>query len=413
MAILHFDGFDTYAVLPGGETQVGVNASAPLLASGWTGDGITTTAGTRHQIIRPAAATVEEPRHWMSSSAGDTSTTTTSTFITGTTGRYRTSSPNDVKAVIGFKVASVGNIGGNLGYSFVCRFALGKRFIELNVSELEVGRIGLVTAFFQGLEVAISPTQQANINGGAVLPSPTNNPATLFNSTFTHASSNTIELEIDPVNDTATCWINNIFVGSLPCLEHPTYDEGAGPVLIMARSGRRSSGTAAIAPRPYAITDLYMLNGVGPTNVARLGKVKVLTRLPTDDVQAEFDRPGGAASNSEVASQVPPSSSNYLTGINIGDTDLYSSTNFDFSNEAIIATGITVSGFKTDPAGNNIAPVLSVAGTVYELNEVQLPVGQTYGTHTVVAETNPATGLPFTKTALDATNFGVRVTSAE
>lgn len=154
---------------------------------------------------------------------------------------------------------------------------------------------------------------------------------------------------------------------------------------------------------------MYVVDSDGTSPTSRLGKVKVVTRVPTGDVLATFTRPSGASTNAAVAGQIPPSSSNFLTGIADGDTDLYSAPAFSFSNESIIATAIMTSGFKTDATGNDVQAALSVDGTVYTGPVTTLPVGTTFATTATIFTTNPATGLKFTKAELDAASFGMRV----
>ncbi|MNC61891.1 hypothetical protein D3C75_1118620 [compost metagenome] len=124
----------------------------------------------------------------------------------------------------------------------------------------------------------------------------------------------------------------------------------------------------------------------------------------------QFTRPDTSNSNADVAGQVPPLFNPSLIGVKEGDTDLYGSTAFNFTNEAIIATSVTTTGYKTDPTGNDIAPVLSVSGTPYVGNTNVVPISASLmKSEQHIYELNPKTGLPFVKTDLDATTFGVTV----
>ncbi len=216
---------------------------------------------------------------------------------------------------------------------------------------------------------------------------------------------NTVEMELTA--STLTVWINNVYVGSVNTNGAGTgiryFKTGFGPQLV----GQNAS---SVYYMHTAVSDFYALNGLGTTHTSRLGKVKVVTRLPASDASVTFTRPDTVNSNAEVAGQVPPKNSPALTGVKEGDTDLYAAPAFDFTNEAIIATSVNIAGFKTDPSGNDLAPVLSIGGTKYAGSAVTMPIGSSkIAVGQAIFAVNPKTGLAFTKSDLDSTNFGVKV----
>lgn len=223
-------------------------------------------------------------------------------------------------------------------------------------------------------------------------------------------AANTVEIQVT-AEGKVTVWINNQFVGS--CTFADTSRVVNIRYVTMLSLGQRylSSSTSSSSVYEFnAITDVYVLNGLGTRNTTRLGKVKVVSRLPVTDSAVQFSRPDTANTNASVAAQRPAVMNPSLTGVKEGDTDLYGSTAFGFTNEAIIATSVTTAGYKTDPTGNDIAPVLSVGGTKYVGSTNQVPISSTQMKQKQhVYEVNPKTGLPFTKTDLDATTFGVTV----
>lgn len=400
MSLLYFDGFDTYGVVPESTAITGVSAGPALKAAGWTGNGIDST--TMLQISRPAAAAVPEARNWLS-----TNGLTGNLTSTGISGRmqYNTTSTNG-KVIAGFKVAA-GTPYTNTSnfWPFMARVAYGSHFAEVGAY------LGSAPGSLNGVylrTVSIWNDPAIVVDGVCSNVTPTGADIILASS-WVPTAVNTIEIELDTINNTATLWINNVFVKTMPALPNellqanPAHQQPASLVF-----GEGHSSPVSYHPR-WFYTDVYVVDGAGDSMNSRLGKVRVHTRLPTGDVQAELSKPNGASTNASVAGQVPPSSSNFLTGVNVDDTDLYSSAPFDFSNEAIIATAVSVSAFKTDPAGNNLAPVIQVDGTTHELPAIDLPVGTTYGSKMSIITTNPATGLPFTKNTLDTTAFGVRV----
>lgn len=218
---------------------------------------------------------------------------------------------------------------------------------------------------------------------------------------------NTVEIQYTALGKISV-WINNQFVGTATFAAPASYT--AVRYMKLNCLGQQNFGNGGNYYYFTGVTDIYVLNGLGTKNTTRLGKVKVVSRLPQTDSSVQFVRPDTSNSNASVVSQSPVLISPALIGSKTGDTDLYGSSAFNFTNEAIIATAITTVGYKTDPSGNDIAPVLNVAGTNYVGNSNTLPVSTTLmKSEQCIYEINPSTGLPFTKAELDATTFGVTV----
>lgn len=224
-------------------------------------------------------------------------------------------------------------------------------------------------------------------------------------------ASNTVEIEITDLGKVSV-WINNQFIGSSQFI-------GAGVQYItnvqyvkvgLLPSYYVNSSLSGPFIVFSGVTDMYLLNGMGTTNNKRLGKVKVLSRRPVTDSSVQFVRPDTANTNAEIASTVPPTYGKSLTGVKQGDTDLYASTAFNFTNEAILAASIVTTGYKTDPMGNDIAPVIRLGGTNFTGNTNIVPVSASLmKTEQAIFELNPKTNLPFTKSDIDASTFGVTV----
>lgn len=218
-------------------------------------------------------------------------------------------------------------------------------------------------------------------------------------------AANTVEITL---YDTGrlTVWINNLYVGSCTFSTITRVSS-----ITQARIGLNSSRFGYATFASYrGISDLYTLNGLGTENTSRLGKVKVVTRMPRSDVAVQFTRPDTINANYEVSSQNPAKISPALIGAKAGDKDIYASSAFNFTNEAIIATAVSTTGYKTDPTGNDIAPVLRIDGKDFVGATNSLPISSTamkQGMH--IYEVNPSTGQPFTKSELDATQFGAVV----
>lgn len=392
MALLSFDGFETYGVVPTSSTPTGVHANAQG-ANGWIGTAITTAAS--YNVARPSVTADPDRRTWASSLYSTTKPPGNLINVPWNTfGKIFTTTGDSF--TVGFKfIADSVSLSGGAYPQGICRIGHGLHAFDVMLGGTQNGASqGWITF--------------GRITGGNVVLAANTSPATVTAqigpSSFNKAVANTVEIQIVKSTGVVTIWVNNAYVG--------TYTNLPGTVTYPSQvhfGEWTTLNQSSQAVSPVYVTDFYAVDSGGAAPTARLGKVKVVTRVPTADVQATFTRPAGASSNAAVAGQIPPSSTNYLTGIEDGDTDLYSAPAFTFSNESIIATGIITSGYKTDASGNDVAAVLRLGGTVYEGPVVPLVTGATYASGMTIFTTNPATGLKFTKTELDAAAFGMRV----
>lgn len=438
MAIMYFDGFDQYATVPVGTEAIPCSTAIGL-------DNITTVP-TDPSILTPTSSSRysrilgDDDRVWRTMNAGGTSVTGSFTYpLAATASSYNSVAggarygitldaqaplTTNKKLVIGFKNKLAWSNPINSTYSHLLAvfsstpnfnsttetFGLilvsGSVYI-CNLSSSTYGYI--INMSYQ------SVTIQTQLVGGNYLMGPSNFVAGTASSgtaptvpPIHQLPANTVEIEVT-VEGKVTCWINNQYVGAAQFIDPVKVANLRYIKLGLMQQYYGGSGSST----HYGfngITDLYLLNGLGTRNTTRLGKVKVVTRSPTTDASVQFQRPESAASNAQIAAQNPPLFSPSLIGIKEGDTDLYGSTAFKFTNESIVATSVTTTGYKTDPSGNDIAPVISVSGTKYVGNTNIVPISSSLmKTEQSIYELNPKTGQPFTKTDLDATTFGVTV----
>lgn len=440
MAIMYFDGFDQYATVPVG------TESAPC--SSVNGLDNTTSVPTDPSIITPTSSARysriigDDDRVWRTINAGGTASNTGQYMysMTETGGSYSTLTAGarfgitldtqaplttNKKLVVGFKNKLAWQRGVTSTYShLLAAFSSASNFSSATET------FGLILVGQQVYICNLShPTygyiinlsyQQNNIQsqlvGGNYLVGPTNfvfgtaSGSSVAPTTppIDQLAANTVEIEVT-VEGKVTCWINNQYVGAAQFTDPAKVANLRYIKLGLMHQYYGGSGSS-IHYGFNGITDVYLLNGLGTRNTTRLGKVKVVTRSPVTDASVQFQRPDTATSNAQIAAQNPPLFSPSLTGIKEGDTDLYGSTAFKFTNESIVATSVTTTGYKTDPSGNDIAPVISVSGTKYVGNTNIVPISASLmKTEQSIYEINPKTGQPFTKTDLDATTFGVTV----
>lgn len=437
MAIMYFDGFDQYATIPEPTAAIPCQSSRGLTSNTTVPTDPSILTLTAHSLYRKILG---DDRVWRTP-VSSTSGTGADLFSFNTTGVDPYISPaanshylmlldalapltTNKKLVVGFK----NKLACNLQQNSFNRSHLLAAFSSSSSFSSLTETFGLILA---GRDIYISNISSAangsiiNVNSQSidigpllVSGSPYVGPSNFVFGTASDTGSplvppinelpaNTVEIEIT-VEGKITCWINNQYVGSTQFIN---------PAAVANIRFIRLGGLTQMKPSVTSnyigfngITDLYLLNGLGTRNTTRLGKVKVVSRSPSTDVAVQFQRPSTATSNAQIAGQIPPTFSSALTGIKEGDTDMYGSPAFNFTNEAIVATSVTTTGYKTDPSGNDIAPVINVSGTKYVGSTNIVPISATQmKTKQSIYEVNPKTGLPFTKTDLDATTFGVTV----
>lgn len=400
MALLHFDGFDTYGIIPTSSVAAGVISDVPLQAAGYTG---TATSDVAYSV---SFQNIGRPR-----SSFDPTLSGRACFA-ALNGSRANSWYYDPFGSLVRKVTTTGNqliVGFKLGwptqfpsaaYQQMVRMWFGNYSFDVAIANpLQTGQTGTVQIYRHGGPMTTSNVETVAMTTGSAI-------SVIGQSNFNMNLMNTVEVAFDKTTGIVTVWINNSFVGSATLTTNAASDLGAG---IMFAEITNFAAVSGVARWPGYVTDLYIVDNTGAAPTSRLGKVKVVTRVPTGDAAVTWNKPGAAPTNASVAATIPPTSGNYLSGVAVGDTDLYSAGAFNFSNEAIIATAVVTSGYKTDVTGNDLAATLKIGATVYEGAKVTLPVSATFKTTQTIFTLNPATGLKFTKAELDAANFGMRV----
>lgn len=399
MALIFFDGFDTYGTpaTPAASSIAGVAGSVPLLAANWLGT--SPASPTTLNIIKFGSSIDPDGRNWF----GFGTATTSASGFNQTGAKYKVFDVgSSTGMVFGFK-AIISSVSAS---SSIGRFMAGAYCVDLYATYATSGDITISAGQTQSASTSTWWSIGATTTSVGTAVTVGTTPSLIIGASVGSAAINTIEVQIDRNSGVLSVWINNAFVGTVTI--SATNAGLAGNTTFGACfASARTTATTSTQPL-HNITDFYALTTDGATPTSRLGKVKVVTRVPTADVSTAFTRPSGASSNASVVAQIPPSATNYLTGVNDGDTDMYSSTAFNFSNETIVATALVTSAFKTDPTGNDIAPVLKLTSE-HEGSVVTLPAGTSYTTGMTIFTTNPETGLRFTKAQLDASTFGVRV----
>lgn len=209
-----------------------------------------------------------------------------------------------------------------------------------------------------------------------------------------------LELELDKLSMSGRVWLNNQFIGVVQITE--AFDS-VGYWIGFVGSRTISQGSYMLAE----LDDHYVVDGIGSVNRSRLGRVKVVMRLPEDDQVAEFERVSGDSNASQVGDLGDPTADGTYVYSNIeGAVDLYTnSETLPFDEAPVLAIGVTVIGRKEGPDARSLAPLVR-SGMVDEVGDrVNLYVTEVAGGMSVF-NIDPSTLEPWTRENAEAASFG-------
>jgi len=165
-----------------------------------------------------------------------------------------------------------------------------------------------------------------------------------------------------------------------------------------------------VSSTAYYYDDFYVCDGSGSLNNDFLGGVRVVTLFPSADTATKEWTASSGTNHSALLNENPcDDNNNYVQDTVSSHTDL-----FDFQDTpATIAS--TVSGVQvntdcreTDATPFSLKTVVVSGGTTDEGTASAIGT-QSFTTKRRVVETDPNTGMAWTKTATDAAQFGMRV----
>jgi hypothetical protein len=208
-----------------------------------------------------------------------------------------------------------------------------------------------------------------------------------------------LELELDKVALVARVWLNNELVGTAPMTGTETK--------LSYWFGFDTVNTSTIATNVAYFNDHYVSDGNSTLNNQRVGKVKVVTRLPQTDFVTEFTPLSGASNAAMVDDPgAPDGDTTYVFGNLEGTVDLYNNTDdLPFPDAPVLAVAVTVVARKEGPEARSVAPQVQVDGADAVGDRVSLLVGS-YTTGTTVFNANPKTGGTWDASSAAAAKFG-------
>lgn len=158
------------------------------------------------------------------------------------------------------------------------------------------------------------------------------------------------------------------------------------------------------------LDDLWVFDGEGSqNNTYPSGDRKIICKLPSANGTLNQWTPNGAASNYLCVTETPPNDdTSYVGDATVGDQDRY--TFPAISAASVDAVAVNLRAEKDDANTRSLRAVVKSGATVAD-NGTDFPMPQGYDYFQGIFETDPNTGSAWTVAAVNAAEFGVKVTA--
>lgn len=173
---------------------------------------------------------------------------------------------------------------------------------------------------------------------------------------------------------------------------------------LEAISFNASSGPSGTV---FYIDDFYLLNGVGAVNSTFRGDSSVLTRYPDGNGNYSQGVNSGSTSvnNYTYVDEPVPNTTDYVAFATTGDKDTY--TFQDIPTGTVYGIQQAMYASKSDAGARTMRNIQRIAGADYaSAVDQSLGVTPTYAAKLDIIQVSPATGVAWTVTELNATEFG-------
>lgn len=158
--------------------------------------------------------------------------------------------------------------------------------------------------------------------------------------------------------------------------------------------------------------DLYICSPAGTRNNGFLGDVRVDAYVPDGDgASSGFSRSAGGSNYALVDDATDDADTTYVYAAAVSTKDTYAIANMSHTPATILGVQATAMARRTDVGWRAACLVCRSGGTDYDSGTHAL--AQTYNGESAIWETNPSAASPndWTKSALDAAQFGLKVTA--
>jgi hypothetical protein len=171
----------------------------------------------------------------------------------------------------------------------------------------------------------------------------------------------------------------------------------------------RVGGISALASTFY-LDDIYICDSTGSANNNFLGDCRVDVRLPNGNGNSsQFTNSDGNSTNNYQYQDdaTPDGDTTYVQDSVVGHEDTYPIPALTHTPLAIFGVQPCVVAKKDDEGSRSVATVVRSGGTDYA--GATQPLSTSYVGYTDIRETDPATGVAWTKSGVDSIEVGLKV----
>lgn len=174
--------------------------------------------------------------------------------------------------------------------------------------------------------------------------------------------------------------------------------------------GNSPAITTSIGNAFTYMDDHYLFDLTGSLNNAPIGSLRIQTLFPNGDGNSSqfVGSDGNSTNNSLLVDDPTTNTTDYVESGTVGNKDTYAFGDTVATTTLVYGVVPNYVAIRTDTNPRSIAPVVRSGGTDYDGSNIAL--NATYTNHQQIYETNPATSSAFTKSEIDAAEFGMKVT---
>lgn len=175
--------------------------------------------------------------------------------------------------------------------------------------------------------------------------------------------------------------------------------------------GTKQGDALAIAPS-WRINDVFVCNGAGTYNNTFLGDRRVALLTPTGvGNYSDFTKAGTtpAATNWQGVDEIPHNSdTDRNDSSTLGHIDSFATSNLPTSGVTVHGVKWYITAKRSDSGSRTLKGFQRSAGADY-VTSGSIALTPTYVPQSIIQETNPATGILYTGTEVNAAEFGYKI----
>lgn len=214
-----------------------------------------------------------------------------------------------------------------------------------------------------------------------------------------------IELKVTLSDTVGTIDVRVNGASTLSLTGQDTKNLGTKTVFDTVLLGNTSTG----APTMY-YDDVYVVNGAGTVNNNFLGDLRVRSLAPSGNGTSSqlLGSDGNSIDNYLLVDDPTPDTADYVGSATLDQKDTYAFTDLPDTSGQVLGVQVNALATKTDTGARNLALVTRSGVTDYDSPDAALTNGSNlFVQH--LRELDPATAAAWTRAAVNAAEFGVKV----